>query len=46
MFDPKVGAKVVGGPAKGPLAGLPIKLEGDKLVVAGPFEGKLGVAKA
>ena len=45
MFDPKAGAKVVGGPAKGPLAGLPVKIADDKLIVAGPFEGKLGVAK-
>ena len=45
MFDPKAGAKVVGGPAKGPLAGLPVKIVDGKLIVAGPFEGKLGIAK-
>lgn len=46
MFDPRAGAKVMSGPAKAPLAGLPVKVEGDRLLVAGEFEGKPGVPKA
>lgn len=45
-FDPRASAKVVGGPAKAPLAGLPVKIEGGRLLVAGEFQGKLGVPKA
>ena len=45
MFDPKHGARVVGGPARAPLAGLPLKVVNAQLVVAGPFDGKLGVPK-
>lgn len=46
-FDPRAGGKVVGGPARRSLAGLPIKLDADqKLVVAGEFVGKLGPPKA
>jgi hypothetical protein len=36
----------VSGPAKAALAGLPVKVEGDRLLVAGEFEGKPGVPKA
>jgi Rieske Fe-S protein len=45
-FDPREDAKVVGGPARRPLAGLPLKLDGDKLVAAGEFVGRLGPPKA
>ncbi len=45
-FDPKAGAKVVGGPAKRPLAALPVKIENGLVVVARPFEGKLGISVA
>jgi rieske iron-sulfur protein len=46
MFDPRANGRVTGGPAKAPLAGLPVKVEGDKVLVAGGFQGKLGVPKA
>lgn len=46
MFDPRANGKVVGGPAKAPLAGLPVKVESDRLLVAGGFQGKLGAPKA
>ena len=45
MFDPTASAKVVGGPAKQPLAGLPVKIADGKVVVAGEFEGKVGAPK-
>jgi Rieske Fe-S protein len=45
VFDPRANGKVVSGPAKRSLAGLPVKVEGDRLVVAGEFEGKVGVPK-
>jgi rieske iron-sulfur protein len=45
QFDPRAGGRVVNGPARRPLAGLPLRLEGDRLVVAGEFVGKLGVPK-
>jgi Rieske Fe-S protein len=41
-FDPGDGARVVGGPAPLPLAALPLKLVDGALVVAGPFEGRVG----
>lgn len=46
VFDPKANGKVVSGPAKRSLAGLPLRVEGDRIVVAGEFEGKVGVPKA
>lgn len=46
MFDPATSAKVVGGPAKAPLAALPVRIGDGKPLVAGEFEGKLGVPKA
>jgi len=46
QFDPRANAKAVGGPATRPLAGLPLKLDGDNLVAAGEFAGKLGAPKA
>jgi Rieske Fe-S protein len=45
-FNPRANGKVVGGPARRPLAGLPIKLEGERVIVAGEFAGKLGPPKA
>jgi Rieske Fe-S protein len=41
-FDPKAGAKVVGGPAQRRLATLPIKIEDGVIVVAGGFSGRIG----
>ena len=41
-FDPKAGAKVVGGPAPRRLAALPIKIENGDIVVAGGFSGRVG----
>jgi len=41
-FDPKDGAKVVGGEAPRPLAALPLKLDDGQLVVAGPFTAAVG----
>jgi rieske iron-sulfur protein len=41
-FDPSDAARVVGGPAPLPLAALPLKLVDGVLVVAGPFEGRVG----
>lgn len=45
MFDPAAGAKVVGGPARAPLAALPVKIADGRPVVAGEFQGKLGAPK-
>lgn len=36
-YEPRQGCKVVGGPPPRPLAQLPIKMDGDKLVVSGFF---------
>jgi rieske iron-sulfur protein len=41
-FDPKDGARVIGGPAPLPLAALPLKLADGALAVAGPFIGRVG----
>jgi rieske iron-sulfur protein len=41
-FDPSDSARVVGGPAPWQLAALPLKLVDGVLVVAGPFEGRVG----
>ena len=41
-FDPSDGARVVGGPAPWQLAALPLKVVDGALVVAGPFEGRVG----
>ncbi len=46
MFDPRARAKVVFGPAQRRLAQLPIRLEEGKIVVAGPFQGRLGPQRA
>jgi rieske iron-sulfur protein len=44
-FDPGDAARVVSGPAPWQLAALPLKLDGETLVVAGPFVGRLGFAQ-
>lgn len=41
-FDPKDGARVIGGPAPWPLAALPLKVVDGRLAVAGEFEGQVG----
>ncbi|HEX6996127.1 MAG TPA: Rieske (2Fe-2S) protein [Gammaproteobacteria bacterium] len=41
-FDPKDGARVIGGPAPWPLAALPLKVVDGHLAVAGEFEGQVG----
>jgi Rieske Fe-S protein len=41
-FDPSDAARVVGGPAPWRLAALPLKVVDSALVVAGPFEGRVG----
>lgn len=45
-FDPRANGRVVAGPARRPLAGLPVKLAEGRVVVAAPFQGKLGPPKA
>ena len=45
-FNPLANGKVVGGPARRPLAGLPLRLESGRVIVAGEFAGKLGPPKA
>lgn len=41
-FDPHRSGRVVGGPALRPLAALPVRIEGDLLVVGGRFVGRVG----
>jgi rieske iron-sulfur protein len=41
-FDPSDAARVVGGPAPWQLAALPLKIVDGGLVVAAPFEGRVG----
>jgi rieske iron-sulfur protein len=41
-FDPADSARVVGGPAPLPLAALPLEIVDGRLVVAAPFEGRVG----
>jgi len=41
-FDPKQGAKVVGGPAPRPLPKLPLTVADGAVQVAGPFVGRVG----
>ncbi len=43
LFDPRKGGEVVGGPPPRPLPALPIRLEGNKPVVAGGFTSPPGV---
>jgi Rieske Fe-S protein len=44
-YDPKHGARVVFGPAPRALPALPLKVGDDSLLVAGPFIGRVGMAK-
>ncbi len=46
QFDPRADGRVLSGPARRPLAALPLRVEGERLLVAGEFVGKLGVPKA
>lgn len=41
-YDPKRGARVVGGPPPAPLPQLPVKIKDGRLVVAGGFLGPVG----
>jgi Rieske Fe-S protein len=41
-YDPKDRGRVTSGPAPRRIAMLPVKLEGRVVVVAGPFNGKVG----
>lgn len=43
MYDPRQRAEVVFGPAPRRLAQLPIRLEGTRIVAAGPFDGRIGI---
>jgi len=42
-YDPKNSAKVIFGPAPAPVSGLPLKSENGVLIVAGAFDGPLGM---
>jgi rieske iron-sulfur protein len=42
-YDPKNSAKVIFGPAPAPVSGLPLKTENGVLIVAGAFDGPLGM---
>ena len=42
-YDPKAGGKVVSGPSPRGLAALPLRVVEDKLTVAHPFIGRLGI---
>lgn len=46
MYDPRQRAEVVFGPAPRRLAQLPIRLEGTRIVAAGPFEGRIGIYRS
>jgi Rieske Fe-S protein len=41
-YDPRDSARIIEGPAPRPLPALPLKVEGGKLVVAGPFTDRIG----
>jgi rieske iron-sulfur protein len=43
MYDPRHSAQVTGGPARGPLAALPLKLTDGHFSAAAPFIGHLGL---
>jgi Rieske Fe-S protein len=43
QYDPKAGARVVGGPSPRSLAALPLRIGDGKLTVARPFVGRLGI---
>ena len=43
QYDPKAGARVIGGPSPRGLAALPLRVADGKLTVARPFIGRLGI---
>ena len=43
QYDPKAGARVIGGPSPRSLAALPLAITDGKLTVARPFVGRLGI---
>lgn len=43
IFDPRAGARVIGGPPPRPLPQLPIRIEGGRIVCAGGFLSPVGV---
>lgn len=43
QYDPKAGARVISGPSPRGLAALPLQVNDQKLVVARPFVGRLGI---
>lgn len=45
-YNPREGAAIIDGPTTRGLAALPLKIVDDKLVVAKPFIGRLGIAPA
>jgi Rieske Fe-S protein len=45
-YNPRDGAAIIDGPTTRGLAALPLKIVDDKLVVAKPFIGRLGIAPA
>jgi Rieske Fe-S protein len=45
QYDPRLGARVVAGPAPRALPALPLKLSGNVLVVAAPFTDRVGGEK-
>jgi Rieske Fe-S protein len=45
-YNPREGAAIIDGPTTRGLAALPLKVIDDKLVVAKPFIGRLGIAPA
>ncbi len=45
-YDPREDGKVVFGPAPRALPALPVKLDDGKLVVAGPFLGRVGIRQS
>ena len=45
-YDPREGVAIIEGPTTRGLAALPLKIVDDKLVVAKPFIGRLGIAPA
>jgi len=45
-YNPREGAAIIDGPTTRGLAALPLKIVDDKLVVAKPFSGRVGIAPA